>query len=195
MVRKVAAYARKHFGVRGRVDSLPRLAKTDRVGFAKMLGDLGINKGVEVGTREGRFAVVLCQQNPNIELTCIDPWAPYARWTEERQAIFFSRTARRTARYNVKLLKKYSMDALSDFEDGSLDFAYIDADHAFDFVCPDIIYWSKKVKSGGIVAAHDYFHFRTGGVVHAVDAYTRAHNIPLWYATFELTPTAFWVKP
>ena len=195
MKRKVMNYVRHSFKVRGRHDSMPRLAKTNRIGFAKMLGDLELNKGVEVGTREGKHALILCQQNPNIELTCIDPWKPYGRWTEERQTLFFNRTVERVKQYNVKLLKKYSMDALSDFEDESLDFAYIDGNHDFDFACSDIIFWSQKVKHGGVIGCHDYFHFKLCGVVHAVDAYTRAHCIAPWYVTYELTPTAFWVKP
>ena len=36
-------------------------------------------------------------------------------------------------------------------------FVYIDGNHKFDFICPDIIYWSKKVKHGGIVAVHDFY--------------------------------------
>lgn len=87
------------------------------------------------------------------------------------------------------------MEALKDFSDDFLDFVYIDANHEFDYCCPDIIFWSQKVRSGGIVACHDYFHHVRGGVVHAVNAYTASHNIQPWYVTREVFPTAFWVKP
>ena len=81
-----------------------------------------------------------------------------------------------------------------DFEDESLDFAYIDANHLYDYVCQDIIHWSHKVRSGGMVGCHDYGPHNCG-VVMAVDGYTFCHNIHPWYVTFEPIPTAFWVKP
>ena len=87
------------------------------------------------------------------------------------------------------------MEALHDIKAQSLDFVFIDGDHSFDYVVQDIIYWSKKVKSGGIIACHDYYPFHDCGVMNAVNAYTHSHNINPWYATKELEPTAFWVNP
>jgi hypothetical protein len=37
-----------------------------------------------------------------------------------------------------------------------LDFIYIDANHAYDFVKEDIECWYPKVKPGGWVMGHDY---------------------------------------
>ena len=87
------------------------------------------------------------------------------------------------------------MDALADFEDSSLDFVFIDGNHTFDYAVSDIIYWSYKVRKGGIVAAHDYYAFAKNGVMKAVDAYTHCHHIDPWYVTYEHVPTAFWFKP
>ena len=86
------------------------------------------------------------------------------------------------------------MDAAKEIDPSSLDFAYIDADHSFDFVIEDIIHWSNRVRSGGVVACHDYHHGRNVDVVYAVDAYTRAHHIDPWYVTKESQPTAYWIK-
>jgi hypothetical protein len=86
------------------------------------------------------------------------------------------------------------MEALPLIPDNSLDFVYIDGRHEFDFVIQDIIGWSAKVRPGGIVAGHDYYNFYQGGIILAVDAYTRAHNISLWYITKEEQPSFFWVK-
>ena len=41
-------------------------------------------------------------------------------------------------------------------EDESLDFVYIDANHAYDWVVQDIELWYPKVKKGGILWGHDY---------------------------------------
>ena len=58
----------------------------------------------------------------------------------------------------------------------------------------DIIEWSKRVRSGGIVAGHDYFRFRDSGVIQAVDIYTHMHKIHEWFVTDEREPTWFFVK-
>ena len=89
------------------------------------------------------------------------------------------------------------MDALADVKDESLDWVYVDGDHTFDFVMSDIIWWARKVRVGGIVAAHDFYPFRGGGVVAAVEVYTRQHLITRWFLTDYLvdrTPTAFWLR-
>jgi len=172
-----------------------------RHGGRDRLGDicyeLGFNKCVEVGVHTGKFSQILCEKNPHIELTCIDPWkgGDKSHNTQDKQDRIFKRAINRLTPFNARILRKTSMNALVDFEDASLDFVYIDGNHHFDFVCPDIIYWSRKLKRGGIMACHDYFHHRNGGVVVAVDAYIAGHNITPWYVTYEIMPSAFWVRP
>jgi len=165
--------------------------------LAELFHVLGYKTGVEVGTRNGAYAKILCDANPGLLLTCVDPWGsnqPDGTYQFHRDHNM-EKAKRALAPYGVAFIRKTSMDALSDIKDDSLDFVYIDANHTFDYCCPDIIYWSKKVKSGGIVSGHDYFHHRTGGVVEAVDAYTHCHNINPWYVTEEIHPSFFWVKP
>lgn len=68
---------------------------------------------------------------------------------------------------NVRLIKGISWEVASQFEDESLDFVFIDADHAFESVTKDLDAWWPKVKKGGIMAGHDY-SFAYPGVVAAV---------------------------
>ena len=78
------------------------------------------------------------------------------------------------------MLRKFSMDALDDFEDDCLDFVYIDANHGFDYVMSDILGWVKKVKKGGIIAGHDYVRSVKGKEVKdAVDVYVKCHELHL----------------
>ena len=183
---------------RSSTDNFPISAKH---GGRNMLGEvfraLSLNKGAEIGVKRGAYSKILCLANPDIELTCVDQWrgnnTPHN--LQPKQDKNFRRAVKALSKFNVKFLRKTSMDALADFEDESLDFVYIDANHEFDYVCPDIIFWSQKVRSGGIIACHDYFNHLRGGVVKAVDAYVNCHNITPWYVTLELYPTAFWVKP
>ena len=80
------------------------------------------------------------------------------------------------------------------FEDESLDFVYIDGFHEFDYVMSDLIFWTPKVRPGGIVAGHDYYPFFRSGVIQAADTYTKMHNINTWYVTRERHSSFFWVK-
>jgi len=60
-----------------------------------------------------------------------------------------------------------TVEAAKLFENGSLDFVFVDAGHDYESVAEDIHYWLPKVKSGGMIAGHDYPDFK--GVVKAVD--------------------------
>ena len=87
-----------------------------------------------------------------------------------------------------------SEEAAPKIPDASLDFVYIDGDHSFDFVMLDLILWARKVRPGGMISGHDYYRFRNGGVVPAVDVFSRQHGIQHWFLTDERTPSFFWLK-
>lgn len=166
--------------------------------LAQYFFETGLNKGVEIGVADGRHSEYLCKMNPNIELFCVDPWDTYKENSrgggQSQQHGNFEKAKARLAPYNAHLIRKFSMDAVKNFEDGSLDFVYIDGNHDFDYVMQDLIAWSKKVRPGGIIAGHDYYHFHNSGVIEAVDAYLKGHKIRNWYLTQEREPSFFWVK-
>ena len=167
----------------------------DRFHLAELLGELQFNTGAEIGVRRGRYSRHLCHCNPKLKLFCVDPWNAYeAKYTQKKQDEIYRQALEVLKGYSATIIRKDSIEALSDFKDKSLDFVYIDADHHFDFVCPDIINWSKKVRHGGIIAVHDFYGGEVG-VQKAVEGYVHAHDIRPWYATKELMPTAYWVNP
>jgi predicted O-methyltransferase YrrM len=69
-----------------------------------------------------------------------------------------------------------SWDAASQFEDKSLDFVFIDADHVYESVKRDIIAWLPKIKPGGIIAGHDYCDVHPG-VIQAVNEIFGKENV------------------
>ena len=181
-----------------RGDNLPftGVVSTDRTVLAELFCELGFTKGAEIGVRAGENAGTLLKRNPNLHLILVDPWTPFHQCTQEKQDAYYKRCLQTMEPYanRIEIKKMTSLDAIREVPDESLDFVYIDGMHLFDFVMIDIIEWSKKVSSGGIVSGHDYYHAYAQGVVRAVDAYTLAHNITNWFITGERYPSYFWVK-
>jgi predicted O-methyltransferase YrrM len=177
-------------------DNLPLVGWWDstRETLYELWGELGFKVGAEVGVRMGTNAIEIFRRVPGLKLYCIDPWNAYLRVTDHVQDVYYQRCVRRLRGQDAELIKKTSRDAVEDFEDASLDFVYIDGDHRFDFVMSDIILWEPKIKRGGIISGHDYYHFFTGGVIQAVEAFTQANNISSWYITREKEHSWFWVK-
>ena len=182
------------FNFRGRNRNLPWFPrKGKRTDLAELFMELGYRKGVEIGTRQGVFAKVLCDSNPKLHLTCVDPWTAYYRISQEDQDKRYLEALEMLKGLNVTIIKKPSMEAVGTFKDRSLDFVYVDGDHDFDCAMMDIIYWMPKVRTEGIFAVHDYNPAAGADVVSAVNAYTRCHHIDPWYVTREMEPTAYWV--
>lgn len=159
--------------------------------LADLLAEMGLNKGAEIGTEQGVYAEKLLKANPKLHLSCVDAWTAYRGYRDHtRQAKldnFYEITQARLMpyRWHYQLIRAFSMDALQQFEDNSLDFVYIDANHDFINVTQDVYHWSKKVRVGGIVAGHDYVkrkdeaaHVHVKQVMHG---YTDAYNIKPWF--------------
>jgi predicted O-methyltransferase YrrM len=153
---------------------------------------MGYTRGVEIGTGGGVYAEVLCRNIPGLRLVCVDLWRPYDGYIDYTSVDYLEQDYRRAqellAPWCVELIRKESMDALTIFQDGEFDFCYIDANHRSPWVDNDIYWWSKKVRSGGIVSGHDYSREHLD-VMQAVerlapgDFYVTSttSEIPSWY--------------
>ena len=89
----------------------------------------------------------------------------------------------------VKYIKSLTNDYVGIFEDGFFDFVYVDACHAYETCKEDLNNWFAKVKSGGILAGHDYFQHTSSykfGVVEAVDEFVEENKSKLY--AFYVTP-------
>jgi len=162
---------------------------TNRTIMAETLGELKFKVGAEIGVAQGNHAVTLCKANPGIKLFCIDIWELYPGYDEYTDRIkrYYEEAKAKLAPYDCIFIKKFSMEALAEFADESLDFVYIDGAHDFKSVADDICEWTKKVRIGGIVFGHDYKRSRdTGGkypvdVKDVVQGYAYSHRIDPWF--------------
>lgn len=156
-----------------------------RLALADYFAKQGFKVGAEIGVWSGYYSEILCKAIPNLKLYCIDSWTPYAGYgfsDRHGYSTILTEVTEKLKPYNCVLIKKFSMDAVKDFKDESLDFVYIDGNHEYKYVQEDIREWTKKVKKGGIVSGHDYYKTKRGntGVIRAVDEYVKENNLELF---------------
>lgn len=182
---------------------LPIKLNIDRRGFARHLNSLlkGDIVGVELGVERGKFTKILLEEMPSLYIYAIDPLVPYKDYREhvtKEQMDGFYNEALEIIGNRGKFIRKFSLDAVKQFKDNTLDFVYIDANHDFLNTTQDLAHWEKKVKVGGVVSGHDYNNFvkefNRCDVKSVLDAYTKAFNISSWYITNDTSPSWFWVK-
>lgn len=153
----------------------------NRIELAQHFRDLGFQTGVEVGVCDGRYSAILMQTIPGLKLTGIDPYTAYekdskGRSQNELDGKLKQAQTRLGAYVDYELVICHSVEAAKLIPDESLDFVFIDANHAYEFVKADIQAWYPKVRYGGIVSGHDYYEFKSGkgGVVQAVDEFVES---------------------
>lgn len=158
---------------------------TTRYHFGQYLNELGLTgRGVEVGTHQGCFASDILHIWKGDKLYLVDAWRRVEFWKDEPSMLNQDHTMNMLAtvkrlepfRERVCVIRELSTDAAELFQDGSLDFVYIDADHSREAVLADLRAWFPKVKYGGIIAGHDYLKkdLPCGGaygVIEAVEEY------------------------
>lgn len=126
------------------------------------------SKFVEIGAWLGRstsfMANEIKQSGKNIKFYVVDTWEGSNEIYHENFKKNYGSVYKHFIE-NTSSLKDYIMPIISlsyeaprYFDDLSLDFVYIDADHSYDIVKKDIISWYPKVKYGGIIAGHDYYN-------------------------------------
>ena len=83
----------------------------------------------------------------------------------------------------VQVIKNYSPVAAEQFADGYFDFVYLDDDHTEAGATISVNAWFPKVRSGGVLAGHDFFEWSCGpvkfGVVEAVTKFVKEHGFQL----------------
>jgi cephalosporin hydroxylase len=122
---------------------------------------------VEVGVAHGRsllfMAEMRCELEKEFEIVGVDmnPKPPALKHVT-----------------GIRYIQSHSAKAKKWFEDGSVDFVFIDAGHDYDSVKADIAAWLPKVRSGGIIAGHDHEPNEFPGVVQAVaEAFGGRHTM------------------
>ncbi len=121
---------------------------------------------VEVGSWKGRstsFIGRICNAN-GTRLVCVDHWNGSRDVLAARYAAALAvEDVEQTFRANmaalgimVEVIAEPSVVAATRFEPASVDRIFLDASHDGASVAEDLVAWSERLRSDGILAGHDY---------------------------------------
>ncbi len=152
-----------------------------------------LGRGAEVGVRDGGFSRHLLAHWDGAQLVSIDPWeaspgdqyVDISNVSQDAHDELYARTLERLAPFGARSVvwRATSVRGSEWIPPRSLDFVYIDARHDYESVKEDLEAWFDKVRSGGIIAGHDYVDgvLAEGvfGVRSAVDEFFGARDLPV----------------
>jgi len=116
---------------------------------------------VEIGTYGAHFAYnILAICHPQ-KLYCVDPYAVYDNFKDAINTHplddVYAEAKQRLSPFGdtVEFLRMFSDEAVKRFDDSSLDFVYIDGNHAYKYVMKDLEGWYPKLRDGGLLCCDD----------------------------------------
>ena len=164
--------------------------------------------GAEIGVKHGTYSQYLLTHWRGQKLFSIDPYFETAVEieadgnvvTQASHDACYATAHAKLAPFGARsvLLREASAQAAGNFQDGALDFCYIDALHQYEPVLQDMQTWFPKVKRGGILAGHDYINGEWRGVMYgvkqAVDEFCRVRELRAVISHEADTPSWFIFK-
>jgi hypothetical protein len=164
----------------------------------KVIREYDFKNLVEVGVALGGHAETILQNTHLSNYYGIDPYQSYdpndgfdrdvGKYSSEgTQASFnylFEWVQNRLSPFGnrCQLIRKPSVLASSDFEDGSLDCIFIDGDHRYHAVMEDLKSWFPKLKPGGLILGDDYW---MDDVKKAVNRFFALKGYPVFFYVAE----------
>lgn len=169
-----------------------------REDFGQLLKDRGLlGPAVEVGVYRGAYAACILSWGVE-KLYLVDAWkhvdGGLAELIETQEALeaaheeCLDRLSGDLDR--VMVLRGWSIDMAKYIPNGSCDFVYIDASHAYASVKSDLRNYWAKLQPDGIMAGHDY---HIPGVRQAVDEFAEGRGLQVNQAPVNEGDISFWL--
>lgn len=166
---------------------------SDRRDFGAFANLHKVRVAVEVGVDQGIFARDFLRQWRGERLYLVDTWEAMGNMSWEREMdrlCALNLTCEPTPR--VRFIRRKSAEAPQCIRgQDEVRFVYIDAAHDYKNVMQDIETWWQVLRSGGILAGHD---FHKDGVKTAVKEFSEKHGLTTYY-THDKWPSWHTFKP
>lgn len=145
---------------------------------------------VEIGSWKGKsstyMGVEIINSGKKIKFDCVDTWLGSPEHLDKNNDSYEPLLEIPNGLYNEFIKNTYtvksaihpirmtSIEASKLYEDGSLDFIFIDGAHDYRSVKEDVEHWFPKLKVGGYITGDDY---AWPSVSNAVDEYFGKNNV------------------
>lgn len=136
-------------------------------GAVQIINLMGYQKGIEIGVSSGHSTITLLETCENLKtLYCVDNYKPYVDYYTENfyvdeyeiniiKNLAFKKIYSSRNKHKVVFYEEDSDLSVNRFEDGELDFAFLDAHLNAEQVKNDLEKWYPKIKNGGLLMIHD----------------------------------------
>lgn len=132
--------------------------------FYDFISEKNYKKLVEVGVWKGHSVSYLAAKNRDSKIYAVDLFELsrelfHGEIQKQIPYIYdiYNKNLELTGtRKTIRDIKGLSWDVANHFQDQTVDFVFLDASHNYESVTKDINAWFPKVRSGGIIAGHDY---------------------------------------
>ncbi len=156
--------------------------------FGKLLAERNLlGNMAEIGVASGCFSLEFLQWGA-AHVLMVDPWEgiwePYYQQALDKVRDYPDQR---------RILRMTSLQAAVHTPDGSLDFCYIDADHSYEAISADLRIWWRKLRSGGILAGHDYLN-PAYGVNRAVTEFAAERALHVHLVIEHQNDASFWIE-
>lgn len=146
---------------------------------------------VEIGVWKADFSHSALRVIPDLKWYGIDPYTTFRRrkqWNIGDWDSLYDKVVEKMKPFEDRFvpIRKTANDALPFIPD-VVDIVFVDGDHRYAFVKPDINNYSQKVRKGGILCGHDYM---TRDVARAVKEFEIEHDLKVVLENFE--KVGFW---
>lgn len=145
----------------------------------------------ELGVDQGQFSKQIIESTNPTKLHLVDTWGS-GRYNSNKMHQVNSQFAAEMKRGSVEIHHGLSTDLVEQFSNEYFDWIYIDTDHTYETTKKELELYAPKLKSGGIIAGHDYimgnwYGMFKYGVVEAVNEFCVKNNWEIIYLSTELT--------
>ncbi|CAE8609663.1 unnamed protein product [Polarella glacialis] len=144
----------------------------------------------ELGAAAAATSVALLQHFPSLRMLLVDPYFLLNDNSQRHDDFARATEALKPFRSRATLIMQASAEAATwaSRPDASLDLVFVDGDHSYVGAMGDIEAWWPALRTGGVLAGHDYIH---PGVVQAAHEFAVKMDLELTVAH-----AMFWiVKP
>ena len=174
-----------------------------------LLNHLNLNgKGAEIGVWTGGFSEEVLKKSNLSILFSVDSWKRYDEKiyedldniSQEGFEQIYNQAFERLKKYGKrsKIIRNTSYDSCKLFDDRTLDFIFIDANHSYKASKEDLELWWPKLREKGVFAGHDYINGALSvgiyGVKRAVNEFVAKHKQHLYVTCEKDTPTWYLIK-